>query len=155
MYFKANYSISGVFMCFCDGKWNNFHVNQSGDLPRGLLTQNNHQSSIFSNMGKKWAKKLFFVLSGCPLYGTSISLLHLRFLSSFVRWKPYSSSFQNGLNHLSTPNGCHFMTWNVRGGFAKSAKCIGNPILKKSTKFSDKNKLFLTSIALGKLKLGM
>ena len=49
-------------------------------------------------------------------------------------WFPYLSSFQNGLTCLSTPNGCHFMTRNVRGGFAKSAKCIGNPILKKGTK---------------------
>ena len=49
-------------------------------------------------------------------------------------WFPYLSSFQNGLTCLSTPNGCHFMTWNVRGGFTKSAKCIRNPILKESTK---------------------
>ena len=69
----------------------------------------------------------------------------------------YVSSFQNGLNHLSTPSGLILASANVKGVFGKYRKCIGNPILKKTSKqssFSHKKEYLEPSRTLGKLKIG-
>ena len=69
----------------------------------------------------------------------------------------YVSSFQNGLNHLSTPSGLILAAANVKGVFGKYRKCIGNPKLKKTSKkvhFSHEKEYLELSRTLGKLKIG-